>query len=152
MRGKPKARKHRPAAVRPQRTEQIEKNVRTLIEFPGMDLAKLYRGVVQESRSLGDPVASPAYPLSAEMLDRATAMLLQEQIDSGKPDSKMIARLQRGVHGAESYRVARYVAESTLGASAMAVDGVNRLLRLRGELKAEKTSGRTIDNMPEEPQ
>jgi len=147
MRGKGKKRGARKPPARPPRAEQIEKNVRALIEFPGMDLAKLYRGVVEESRAVGDNPHTPVYPLSVGMFDKCTAAILQEQLDTGHPDPKVVTRLQRGVHGAESYRVARYVAESTLGASAMAVDGVNRLLRLRGELKAEKVSGRTIDNL-----
>ena len=134
---------------RPRTSVQIERNLAALVQFPGVDLALLYRGIVEESRKVGDAPGTPAYPYSAPLLDKVVGMMLQAEIASGKPNDKIVAKLQRGIHGAEGHRVARYVAESTLGASALSVDGVNRLLKLRGDLKAEKASGRTINNMPE---
>lgn len=120
-----------------------------LINFPGIDLAKLYRGVVEQSRTVAGKVNDPEYHLSVELLDKCTAKLLATELAKESPNADMVCRLQRGIHGATRDRVARYVAESTLGAAALAVDGVNRLLQLRGELKAEKTSGQTIDNVSE---
>lgn len=143
---KRKPRRRKPAAHPPQ-AEQIEKNVETLINFPGMNLAKLYRGVVEQSRCVPGKVNDPTYPLSVELLDRCTAKLLTRELAKAQPDAKLVSRLQRGIHGATREQVARYVAESTLGAAALAVDGVNRLLQLRGELKAERLAGHTIDNV-----
>ena len=135
---------HKQAAVR-----RAEQDLTTLMQMPGMNLPLLYRAIVMESRAVGDNPHSPVYPDSVKLLDKCTARILQKELDSGSPDPKIVIRLQRGIHGAERERVARYVAESALGAAALQVDGVNRLLRLRAELKAENQQGRTIDNMSE---
>lgn len=124
---------HKPAAQRRQ-----EKDLPTLLQVPGMNLALPYHSIVEQSRAVGDNPHSPAYALSVELLDKCTAKILQMKLDSDNPNPKIVLRLQRGIHGAERWRVARYVAESTLGAAALAMDGVNQLRRLRAELKAEK--------------
>lgn len=134
------------AKKRIRKGKQIERDLATLMQFPGIDLGKLYRGVVEESRAVGDHPGTPAYPYSVELLDQLTKKVLTQELAKAHPDPRVLTRIQRGIQAAEHDRVARYVAESTLGASAMAVDGVNRLLQLRGEIKAEKTSAKTVDN------
>jgi len=145
----PKRKRRRKPAAHPPTAEQIEKNVEALLSFPGMELAKLYRGVVEQSRTVAGKVHDPEYGLTVELLDKCTAKVLARELAKDHPDTKVVLRIQRGIHGASRDRVARYGYESTLGAAAMAVDGVNRLLQLRGELKAKKTRGVTIDNVGE---
>lgn len=126
--------------------------LRELIAMPGVNLGKLYAAVVQESRKLGDAAHTPIYPQTVALLDRVGAEVLAALHKEGNAakTGAMLARTMRAVQASEETRVRRYVAESSLGAAAMQVEGVNKLLELRQELKREQRTGRTIDTMPEE--
>lgn len=145
LRGK-KRRIRPPSAAMKARSAEL----RQLAEFPGMNLSRLYVGVVQQSRDLGDAPHVPVYPKQVKLLDAIMADVLEKTHKAGdvKATAQLGCRMMRACDAAEDNRVKRYVAETTLGAAAMQVEGVNKLLQLRQEIKAEKKTGMTIDNMP----
>lgn len=121
--------------------------------MPGMNMARLYVGVVRQSRELGDAPNSPVYPNQVRLLDQIGADLLSKMHATGdmKGTANLVVKLMRATQAAERDRVQRYACETALGAAAMQVDGVNQLNRIRQELRAEKKTKRTIETIEEMP-
>lgn len=132
--------------------EKRKAQLQQLVDFPGMNLAKLYVGVVRQSRELKDADNTPVFPNQVALLDQIGADVISKVHAQGDhfKTAAMVLKFMRANQAAERDRVQRYACETALGAAAMQVDGVNQLNRLRQELRAEKKTKKTIETITEE--
>jgi hypothetical protein len=129
--------------------EQLQR----LVDFPGMSLKRLYRGVVMEAQEVHVSAHAGPKQKDEEELDSILMENVRTLHKTGNAlaTSALILKIKRARNSAEDIRVRWNTNEITIGAAAMQVEGVNKLLELRQAIKAEKKTGRTIDNMPDLP-
>lgn len=150
-----KAKRQGKAAIQPSGLTPSEKRkaeLQELRDMPGMNLSRLYVGVVRQSHEVKNPDGTPTYPNQVALLDDLGVTALKGIRDQGDPVklSHAVLKHMRACQAAERDVIQRYACQTALGAAAMQVDGVNQLSRLRQELRSEKKTKRTIETITEE--